>query len=99
MPKQSEISNHPGKSFTGNSVIVKKEDLLKVSKTNVIQALQVFDPSFRIQDNNRWGSDPNAVPEMYIRGRSGIGVKDLDRNALSKSELDNNPNLQTFIMD
>ncbi|MFR7876197.1 MAG: TonB-dependent receptor plug domain-containing protein, partial [Butyricimonas paravirosa] len=42
---------------------------------------------------------PNAVPEMYIRGRSGIGVKDLDRNALSKSELDNNPNLPTFIMD
>lgn len=92
-------ANIKKESFTGNSVIVKKEDLLKVSKTNVIQALQVFDPSFRIQDNNRWGSDPNAVPEMYIRGRSGIGVKDLDRNALSKSELDNNPNLPTFIMD
>ena len=92
-------ANISKESFTGNSVTVKREDLLKVSKTNVIQALQVFDPSFRIQDNNRWGSDPNALPEMYVRGRSGIGVKDLDRNALSKSELENNPNLPTFIMD
>lgn len=87
-------------SFTGNSVTVKREDLLKVSKTNVIQALQTFDPSFRIQQNNQWGSDPNNVPELYIRGRSGIGVKDLDRKKnLSKSELENNPNLPTFIMD
>lgn len=93
-------ANIKKESFTGNSVTVKREDLLKVSKTNVIQALQAFDPSFRIQQNNQWGSDPNAVPELYIRGRSGIGVKDLDRKKnLSKSELENNPNLPTFIMD
>ena len=49
--------------------------------------------------NNQFGSDPNALPEMYIRGRSGIGVKELDRDQLSKSNLENNPNLPTFIMD
>ncbi|MEY8593643.1 SusC/RagA family TonB-linked outer membrane protein [Butyricimonas hominis] len=86
-------------SFTGNSISVSREELLNVSKTNVIQALQVFDPSFRIQENNQWGSDPNAVPEMYIRGRSGIGVKQLDANSLSKSNLEENPNLPLFIMD
>ena len=86
-------------SFTGNSISVSREELLNVSKTNVIQALQVFDPSFRIQENNQWGSDPNAVPEMYIRGRSGIGVKQLDANSLSKSNLKENPNLPLFIMD
>ena len=87
-------------SFTGNSVTVSKEDLMKVSKTNVINALQTFDPSFRIQTNNDWGSDPNALPEMYIRGQSGIGgVKERDKNSLSKSALKDNPNLPTFIMD
>lgn len=87
-------------SFTGNSVTVKRDDLLKVSKTNVIKALQVFDPSFRIKENNRWGSDPNAIPEVYIRGESGItGTKQLDRDPLSKSNLVDNPNLPTFIMD
>ena len=63
-------------SFTGNSVTVTKDELMSVSKSNVIKALQTFDPSFRIQTNNDWGSDPNALPEMYVRGRSGIsGVK------------------------
>lgn len=88
-------------SFTGNSVTVKQDELLKVSKTNVIKALQTFDPSFRIQENNMWGSDPNALPEVYIRGKSGIGVKDLDpgQGVTSKSALKDNPNLPTFIMD
>lgn len=36
---------------------------------------------------------------MYIRGRSGFGVKELDKDQLSKSNLENNPNLPTFIMD
>ncbi|WP_303180254.1 SusC/RagA family TonB-linked outer membrane protein [uncultured Butyricimonas sp.] len=86
-------------SFTGSSVTVKRDQLLKASATNVIQALQSFDPSFRIQRSNQWGSDPNMVPEIYIRGRSGIGVKALEQDALSKSALENNPNLPTFIMD
>lgn len=86
-------------SFTGTSVTVSKDELMKVSKTSVMQALQTFDPSFRIQENNAMGSDPNALPELYIRGRSGIGVKELDKKDLSKSALQNNPNLPTFIMD
>lgn len=86
-------------SFTGNAVTVKKEDLLRVSKTNVIKALQSFDPSFRIKENNQWGADPNALPEVYIRGESGIGIKALDKDALAKSNLVDNPNLPTFIMD
>lgn len=87
-------------SFTGNSVTVKKDDLLKVSKTNIIKAIQNFDPSFRMKENNIWGSDPNAVPEVYIRGESGISAtKQLDRDPLAKSNLVDNPNLPTFIMD
>ncbi|MEG0499527.1 MAG: SusC/RagA family TonB-linked outer membrane protein [Rikenellaceae bacterium] len=90
-------------SFTGNSVVVKRDELLKVSKTNVIKALQAFDPSFRIKENNQWGSDPNALPEVYIRGESGIGSKldlnSLDNNTVSKTKLLGNPNLPTFIMD
>ena len=92
-------ANVKKESFTGSSISVKREDLLKASATNVVQALASFDPSFRIQQNNKWGSDPNAIPEIYIRGRSGIGVKQLDQDALSKSALKNNPNLPTFIMD
>ena len=86
-------------SFTGTSVTVTSDQLMSVSKTNVLGALQVFDPSFRIAENNLAGSNPNNVPELYIRGRSGIGTTELDAESLSKSSLKNNPNLPTFIMD
>lgn len=87
-------------SFTGNAITINKEDLLKASKTNVIKAIQNFDPSFRIVDNNLMGSNPNSVPEMYIRGQSGMGnFNQLDASDLSKANLQDNPNLPTFIMD
>ena len=50
-------------SFTGAYTEVKREELLKVSQGNVIAALQVFDPSLRIMENNEMGSDPNGIPE------------------------------------
>ena len=45
------------------------------------------------------GSDPNSLPEFYIRGRSGVGVMELDKDAVSQSALSNNPNTPIFIMD
>ena len=94
------FANIRKESFTGNTVTIKKDELLKVSKTNVISALQAFDPSFRIAENTTWGADPNALPEVYLRGKSGIGVKELGgADVTSKSSLKNNPNLPTFIMD
>lgn len=64
-------ANIKKESFTGASTKVNKEDLLKVSSQNVMKALQVFDPSFKLIQNNAMGSDPNTMPEYYIRGRSG----------------------------
>lgn len=89
-------ANVKKESFTGSSISVKREDLLKASPTNVVQALASFDPSFRIQKSNIWGSDPNAVPEMYIRGRSGIGVKGLDKGCIVKISFGEYPNLPTL---
>ena len=88
--------------FTGSFTTVKREDLLKVSSTNVLQALQVFDPSLRIVANNEMGSDPNTMPELYIRGESGIGVTDLDKidaAGVSEFALKTNPNLPVFMLD
>ena len=93
---QANISR---KSFTGNAKTIKGEDLLKVSRTNVIKALQSFDPSFKIAENIQFGSDPNALPDVYIRGRSSLGAMELNDDALSKNNLTKNPNTPTFIMD
>ena len=93
-------------SFTGAATTVTKEDILKISHRNVIDVLQVFDPSLRIVKNNDMGSDPNTMPEFYIRGRTGMdGVKQLDLieaqegGSMSEFSLTTNPNLPVFILD
>jgi len=93
-------------SFTGSSTKVTKDEILKISPRNVIDVLQVFDPSFRVMQNNTMGSDPNTLPEFYIRGKTSIdAVKQLDNSTaaesgtLSKFALTNNPNLPVFILD
>ena len=90
-------------SFTGNATTVTKEQLLKTNNKNVIAALQIFDPSFRIKENNIWGSDPNALPEFNLRGESSIGMnKGLDieqERRTQRTNLKDNPNLPIFILD
>jgi TonB-linked SusC/RagA family outer membrane protein len=93
-------------SFTGAATTVTKDEILKISPRNVIDVLQVFDPSLRMVKNNEMGSDPNTLPEFYIRGRTGMdGVTQLDRleaqqgGNMSKFSLTTNPNLPVFILD
>lgn len=93
-------------SFTGAATTVKKEDILKISPRNVIDVLQVFDPSLRVVKDNAMGSDPNTMPEFYIRGRTGMdGVTQLDKleaqqgGSMSEFSLTTNPNLPVFILD
>lgn len=93
---QANISRN---SFTGNAKTIKGEDLLKISRTNVLKAIQNFDPSFKITENIQFGSDPNSLPDITIRGNSSLGTFEMDKDKLSKNNLQNNPNTPTFIMD
>lgn len=86
-------------SFTGSVTTISKEQLKTSSPTNLMNAIQYQDPSFRIRENLEMGSNPNTMPEMYIRGQSGIGVSELDKSSISQTSLNNNPNLPVFILD
>lgn len=89
-------------SFTGTSTTVGREDLMKVSPTNLMKAIGAFDPSFKMITDNAQGSNPNNMSEYYIRGRSGVSeVKELDRvtGDVSEFALKNNPSAPIFILD
>jgi TonB-linked SusC/RagA family outer membrane protein len=89
-------------SFTGTATRITREELQKITTGNVLQALQVFDPSLRTVRNNEMGSDPNTLPEFNIRGAAGVGIPELDRVQsadVSQFALKNNPNLPVFILD
>ena len=59
-------------SYTGAVSTVKGEDLLRVSQTNLFQALAILTPGLRIVENNEQGSNPNYIPEIIIRGTTSI---------------------------
>ncbi|WP_316816447.1 SusC/RagA family TonB-linked outer membrane protein [Pedobacter nyackensis] len=87
-------------SFTGNAVVVKGEDLKKMNPQNVIKALQSFDPSFRLLDNNLAGSDPNAMPRINVRGATALpGIPQNKDDVLDRNNLSSSYNLPAFIMD
>ena len=59
-------------SFTGTALTVSGDEQKKINPLNFLQSLQAFDPSFRYQQNNIFGSDPNRLPEIIIRGATGL---------------------------
>lgn len=86
-------------SFTGSQVTVEGDELKKITTGNILQALSVFDPSIRFEDNIDIGSNPNRIADFTIRGNSGIGLTEFEKETVSRDNLKNNPNLPTFIMD
>ena len=63
-------------TFTGSVTTVKGEELVQASSTNLIQALSTLVPGLRIVENNAQGSNPNAVPEIIIRGTNSLMTSD-----------------------
>ena len=58
------------KSFTGSQTTVKSQDLLSVGTKNVLQSLEAFVPGLQVVQQNNLGADPNARPELNLRGRA-----------------------------
>jgi TonB-linked SusC/RagA family outer membrane protein len=60
------------KSFTGASTTVSIKELKEFGNRNLITSLRNIDPSFNIIESNAFGSNPNRLPEIQIRGNSSI---------------------------
>ena len=79
------------KSFTGSDSTYTPSELKTAGTQNILQSLKTLDPSFAILDNTLYGSDPNRLPNMEIRGKSSmLGMRD---------ELEADPNQPLFILD
>ncbi len=93
------ISRRNKNSFTGNYVEVKGEDLRMMNPTNILKGLQFFDPSFKIIENNKSGSDPNAEPDFQIRGDQSLGSKSMNSMDLMLDNVSSRPNTPLFVLD
>lgn len=78
-------------SFTGSSQTYKTEDLKMIGTQNIIQSLKTLDPAFNLLESKEYGSDPNRLPDIEIRGKSSVvGLKE---------EFGQDPNQPLFILD
>ncbi|MCI6549659.1 MAG: SusC/RagA family TonB-linked outer membrane protein [Prevotella sp.] len=78
-------------SFTGSASQFSGEELKSIGVQNPIASLKALDATFNVLDNSLYGSDPNHLPDINIRGKSSIlGIKD---------EAANDPNQPLFIVD
>lgn len=85
------IYSRKKESFTGSSQTYKTEDLKMIGNQNILQSLKTLDPAFNIIENNQYGSDPNRLPDIEIRGKSSIvGFKE---------QFGQDPNQPLFILD
>lgn len=79
-------------SFTGATAAYTGEQLRAVGNQNLIQGLRAMDPSFIQLENNQFGSNPNALPNIEIRGKTSISSSLQDQFAAD-------PNQPLFILD
>ena len=75
-------------SYTGAVSTVTKEELKMFKGQNLLQTLRNVDASLNIPMNNMLGSDPNAIPQMNIRGTSSLpmNVKELNETTQQTQE-------------
>jgi TonB-linked SusC/RagA family outer membrane protein len=84
-------------SYTGAATSISAKELRQVGNRDLLTQIRNVDPSFFIVENNAAGSDPNALPEIQMRGNTGLAVdvKDLQTD-MSTQQL---ANLPLFIID
>lgn len=78
-------------SYTGAVTTIKADELKRVGNQNILQSLKNIDPAFQVLENNDFGSDPNRMPEIQMRGASSF--TDM------KDKYQTNPNQPLFIID
>ena len=61
-------------TFTGAAKSYSSEEILKVSPTNLFQALSTLDPSINITQNNALGSNPNNIPDLVVRSTTSLAT-------------------------
>ncbi|WP_245893584.1 SusC/RagA family TonB-linked outer membrane protein [Sphingobacterium gobiense] len=84
-------------SYTGTAITKTGEELRQVSPQNLLQAVQVFDPSFKLLDNNLAGSNPNALPNINVRGASSLPSG--SGEILRRDNVTGTTNMPAFILD
>lgn len=79
--------------FTGSYNTVTQAELKSVGNTNVLQSLKSLDPSFVVLDDAQYGSDPNVMANIQVRGGSTMDIQ------ATRDQTRSTANLPLFVLD
>lgn len=60
-------------SMTGASTTITRKELEKNNNNNIFAIIQNIDPAFKLGERTVNGSNPNALPDISIRGTNSVG--------------------------
>ncbi len=93
----------PKENFTGAATSVTGDELRMVNNISVLDALKVFDPAVRIAESSLFGSDPNRLPQITLRGTNNFPQQTTSSTPTSGADFmanySTNPNQPLFILD
>ncbi|MDR0765776.1 MAG: SusC/RagA family TonB-linked outer membrane protein [Odoribacteraceae bacterium] len=83
-------------SYTGAVTTITAEELKDFGNRSILSTIRNIDPGFNIMDNIEYGSDPNYLPDITLRGRS---IMDANVRELQDDQAQRGINAPLFIVD
>lgn len=81
-------------AFTGAVTSISNKELKQFGNKNLLTSIANIDPAFNMLTNNQFGSDPNHLPDIQIRGTANLPtITDL------QDQTNTNLNTPLIIMD
>lgn len=91
--------NRKKEGFTGSATKVTGEEIKRMTSGNVLRAIEMLDPGFRMNVSNIAGSNPSAIPDFEMRGQSNMGDYSSEETVIMRGDIDTRPNQPLFVLD
>ena len=85
--------------FTGSATTVNSEEIQRLTSTNVLKALEMLDPSFKMNVSNLAGANPNVIPDFQMRGSANMGDYSATDVVTMRGDVNSRPNQPLFVLD
>lgn len=85
--------------FTGSANTMTGKEITQMTSGNVLKAIELLDPGFRLGSNLTVGSNPSGLPDFNLRGKSSMGDYSTDEKVILRGDVDTRPNQPLFVLD
>lgn len=85
--------------FTGSATTLNAEDIRRMTSGNVLKALEMADPAFKMNVSNLAGANPNVIPDFQMRGQASMGNYETTDVVTMRGDMNSRPNQPLFVLD